>query len=114
MNSNPCLQPRLAFKNLPIDEVLLGLREELASNALCEQEAALTAEFQHFLKRVTAKERRKYREMYFQSMTPAQSERLRRTLLYDQVPVPWRRARDPLQRLDERLRSAGRPILSFM
>jgi hypothetical protein len=104
----------LALRNLPVDEVLRALREELARNAWCEQEAALTTEFQHFLKRVTARERRKYKEVYLNSLKPEQRERMRRTLLYDQVPVPWRRAKDPLQRLDERLRSAGRPILSFM
>ena len=54
----------MAPKNLPIDEVLLALREEVASNALNEQEAALTTEFQNFLKCLTPHERREYRDMY--------------------------------------------------
>ena len=72
----------MAKRNLSVDEVLHGLREELAHNALCEQEAALTTEFQNFLKAVTPDERRKYKETYFRSLTPDQSERQRRTLLY--------------------------------
>jgi hypothetical protein len=101
-------------KNLSIDDVLAALREELATNTLNEQEAALTTEFQNFIKCVTPEARREYREMYFKTMTPFQREKMRRNLLYNTQPLPWRRAKDPLQRLDERLRSAGRPILSFM
>merc|ERR1719247_816728 len=95
----------MAMKNLPIDEVLRSLKEELASTAFSEREAALTTEFQNFLKCLTTHERREYKEMYFDKLTPAQREKLRRTLLYNTVPLPWRRAKDPLQRLDERLQN---------
>jgi hypothetical protein len=101
-------------KLLSIDEVLRALRQEVQDFRSSEIEAVLTTEFQAFLKCVSPEERREYREMYFKRMTPAQKEKMRRGLLYNTVPLPWRRAKDPLQRLDERLRTPGRPILTFM
>jgi hypothetical protein len=104
----------MAKRNLPVDEVLKALHKEAESNTVKEQEAAMTTEFQNFLKLLHTKDRLDYRTKYFKKLTPNQKERMRRGVLYNTEPLPWRRSKHPLQRLDERLKDSGRPILTFM